>query len=135
MAGWIADYPEESAFIPLQFACGAVGNFTGFCDPELDRRMVDVQELQLSDPSAATAAWADIEREIIDQAPVVPLVNVPIVQVVSERVGNYQAHPQWSVLVDQLLGPLTSIRPGRGMFHSRAGWVLHERQQLERQHH
>lgn len=102
LAGWFADYPEESGFLPLQFGCGAGGNFSGFCDPEIDRKMERAQRLQLTDRARARALWVEVEREVVDQAPVVPLVNIPIVQVVSERVGNYQAHPQWIVLVDQL---------------------------------
>jgi peptide/nickel transport system substrate-binding protein len=40
--------------------------------------------------------------EIVAQAPVVPTYNRSNVDFVSERVGNYQYHPQWGVLLDQL---------------------------------
>jgi hypothetical protein len=32
----------------------------------------------------------------------VPLVNQHVVGFVSERVGNYQLHPHWLTLLDQL---------------------------------
>jgi ABC-type transport system substrate-binding protein len=46
--------------------------------------------------------WAQNDRRIVDQAPWVPLYNTRSADFVSERVGNYQHHPQWGVLVDQL---------------------------------
>lgn len=38
----------------------------------------------------------------MDEAAAVPLVNQRVVGFVSERVGNYQLHPQWLTLLDQL---------------------------------
>lgn len=50
----------------------------------------------------AGALWSRIDREIVDQAPIVPLVNPKQVSFLSERVGNYQYSPQSGVLLDQL---------------------------------
>ena len=58
--------------------------------------------LQLDDPAAAGALWAEIDRAIVDQAPYLWLVNQIAVEFVSERVGNYQSSPQWGVLLNQL---------------------------------
>jgi len=46
--------------------------------------------------------WADIDWEIVDQAPWVPLYNRRALVVLSVRVGNYQFHPLWELLIDQL---------------------------------
>jgi ABC-type transport system substrate-binding protein len=43
-----------------------------------------------------------IDRELSDQAPWVPLVNLKAVDIVSKRVGNYQNSPSSGVLIDQL---------------------------------
>jgi peptide/nickel transport system substrate-binding protein len=102
LAAWFSDYPKESGFIPVQFECQGAANLIGFCDPELDRNMERARQLEVTDPAGARALWIQVERRIVDQAPVVPLFNLPIVHLVSERVGNYQAHPQWTVLIDQL---------------------------------
>jgi hypothetical protein len=55
-----------------------------------------------SDPAAATTRWAAIDRELTDQAPWVPLYNPRDLALLSARVGNYQYHPYWSLLIDQL---------------------------------
>ena len=58
--------------------------------------------LQAQDPPAATLLWQRIEREILDQAPMVPTSNRRNIDFLSKRVGNYEYNPQWSVLYDQL---------------------------------
>ena len=59
-------------------------------------------KLQESDPAAANRLWADIDREFVDTAAWVPLYNAYGADLVSERVGNYQYHPQWGALVSQM---------------------------------
>jgi ABC-type transport system substrate-binding protein len=58
--------------------------------------------LQLVDPAASGALWAEIDHEIVDQAPYLWLFNQTAVEFVSERVGNYQWSPQWSALLNQI---------------------------------
>jgi hypothetical protein len=43
-----------------------------------------------------------IDRELVAEAPWVPLYNPRDPTVLSARVGNYQFHPYWSLLIDQL---------------------------------
>ena len=43
-----------------------------------------------TDPGAALRAWTSINREVTDQAPLVPVSNDVNWWVTSERVGNYQ---------------------------------------------
>jgi peptide/nickel transport system substrate-binding protein len=58
--------------------------------------------LQAQDPSAANVLWQRIERKILAEAPMVPTSNRRSVDFVGARVGNYEYHPQWGVLLDQL---------------------------------
>jgi peptide/nickel transport system substrate-binding protein len=46
--------------------------------------------------------WQRVERSLLELAPMVPTYNRQNVDLVSERVGNYQYHPQWGPLLDQL---------------------------------
>ena len=46
--------------------------------------------------------WAAIDRDIVDQAPWVPLYNPRVLTVLATSVGNYQFHPYWDLLLDQL---------------------------------
>jgi len=45
--------------------------------------------------------WA-ADHELTSQAPWVPLYNPRSLTVLSTRVGNYQYHPYWYLLIDQL---------------------------------
>lgn len=46
--------------------------------------------------------WAQLDRELVEQAPVVPLFTLRLPYLVSKRVGNWQYHPYLDVLLDQL---------------------------------
>ena len=58
---------------------------------------------QQSDPISSRALWQQVDREITDAAPWVPLMASKDVHFVSTRVGNYQFSPDGMGLVfDQL---------------------------------
>ena len=101
-----ADYPAASNFITQMFRCDGTYSpsaaSAGFCDPKIDAMIDRATRLQLGDPAAAGALWADVERAIVDQAPYVWLENGIGVEFVSERVGNYQWSLQWGSLLNQL---------------------------------
>jgi peptide/nickel transport system substrate-binding protein len=100
--GWGSDYPAESGFLSPLFTCGSGSNIAHFCDRGIERRMEEATRLQLVDPLAAHDLWESIERDIVDLAPWVPLVNPPSATLVSKRLGNYQVNPQWGPLIDQM---------------------------------
>jgi hypothetical protein len=58
--------------------------------------------LQLRDPAAAAAAWAQVDRTITDQALWVPTVQLNDQDFVSARLRHYQAHPVWGFMADQV---------------------------------
>ncbi len=99
---WTADYASESGFIAPTFACDGASNDTGFCDPAIDKRMEAATRLRATDPAGASDLWSKIEHDLVDQAPWVPLGTRYWVNLVSQRLGNYQASPQWGPLVDQM---------------------------------
>ena len=57
---------------------------------------------QVTDPAAATALWADIDRRLTWQAPWLFLYNNRQADFVSERVGNFQYNLQYGILLDQM---------------------------------
>jgi peptide/nickel transport system substrate-binding protein len=75
---------------------------SAFCDREIDAQMERAAALQAEDPSATNVLWQRIEREILAQAPMVPTSNRRSVDFVAARVGHYEYHPQWGVLLDRL---------------------------------
>jgi YVTN family beta-propeller protein len=98
---FVADYPAASDFLQIVFSCAATEWPTPFCDPTSDRLMKRAQRLQAAG-RPSDAAWAQAERRIVNQAPVVPLTNLKSVSLVSRRVGNFQYSQQAGVLYDQL---------------------------------
>jgi len=48
------------------------------------------------------ALWRNVYRELDAAAPAVPLVNRRTMTLVSKRVSNYQHHPLWTTLLEQL---------------------------------
>ena len=109
-SGWGSDFPSESAFIGAQFACSSFvpaspdrnQDPSEFCNRSIDRQLDHAGAVQAQDPPAARALWQRIEREILALAPIVPMYNRQDVDLLSKRVGNYQFHPQWGTLIDQL---------------------------------
>jgi hypothetical protein len=57
---------------------------------------------QLRDPAVAGKLWNRIDHELVDRAPWVPLYNPRTAIALGTRVGNYEYHPFWKVLLDQL---------------------------------
>jgi peptide/nickel transport system substrate-binding protein len=100
--GWVTDYPAESGYIVPTLTCDSTSNDSHFCDPGIDMRMDEAARLQITDPPTAHELWSSIEHDIVDLAPWVPLANRSWVNLVSERLGNFQLHPQWGPLVDQM---------------------------------
>src|SRR5215208_3570748 len=66
----------------------ACSNSPYSCDPAVDRKLRETLELQTRKPQAANEAWARLERELIDQAIVVPVISPKKTDFVSKRVGN-----------------------------------------------
>jgi ABC-type transport system substrate-binding protein/streptogramin lyase len=105
-AGFQADYPSPVDWFPLLVACappaGLSQNALKTCVPSLDAKMKRAEAEQASDPQAAATLWSEIDRDVVDQALLVPLFNFQQVDFVSHRVGNYEYNPKSGVLFDQI---------------------------------
>jgi ABC-type transport system substrate-binding protein/DNA-binding SARP family transcriptional activator/streptogramin lyase len=106
---WYQDYPAPSDFIrPLltcqSFVPDSPGNLNAaeFCNQRIDVQAERALALQPGAPNTAEALWTRIDREIVGQAPWVPVYNPRSLVMLSARTGNYQFDPYWSVLIDQL---------------------------------
>ena len=104
--GWAADYPAASNFFIGLLSCSTAGessvNLSGFCSRELDAKVKRAGVLQAQDQNAAAKLWAEVDREATNLAPFVPTYTPRNVDLVSKRVGNYQNHPLFGILLDQL---------------------------------
>ena len=106
--GWSADYPSADDFIgKLTCAYFVPGNGVAttdtseLCDPGLDRQIVRAAAQQATNPAAAAALWARLNRQLTDLAIWVPTVVPNELDFLSSRVRNYQYNPVWGALVDQ----------------------------------
>ena len=77
-------------------------NLAEFCHKSIDAQIRHAYALEAGDPAAANELWSRIDRELVDQAPWVPLYNERALTALSNRVGNYRYHPFWNVVLDQL---------------------------------
>jgi peptide/nickel transport system substrate-binding protein len=98
---WFSGYPAASEYLG-QYRCGAGFNVTGYCEPAIDRRIDAAQSLQTSDPGSASRAWSEIEHDLVDAVPLVPVLNPISTFVVSKRAGNVQISPALGMLLSQI---------------------------------
>jgi YVTN family beta-propeller protein len=101
-AAWFADYPSAYDFFGLWFACRGAFSSPFFCDHRIDQQIRHAASLEETNPQHAASLWAAIDRELVDQAAWLPLVNRRQIEFVSARVHNYQHNPFWGVVASQL---------------------------------
>ena len=108
-AWWGVDYVTPSNFVTPVLSCGSASgtpsstlNRGGFCDARADDLAKRAQSLQSTDPGASRQLWARVDRMLTNDAPWVPGPATRFVTLVSSRVGNYQSHPVFGPLIDQL---------------------------------
>ena len=77
-------------------------NLSRLCDPDLDHRLRRALSLRATDIYAASRAFATLDRDLTDLAPLIPFSNAGGVLLVSERVGNVQVNPHAGILLSQL---------------------------------
>ena len=97
VAGWGADYPSANNIFSENFTCESYTgnpntnyNYAGFCDRRIDAQIARARAVQVSNPSAASALWAAIDREVTNDAPWVPMKAALSADFVSHRTGNYR---------------------------------------------
>ena len=74
-------------------------NLARFCDRRLESR---IEAALAARGPRADALWRGVYRDLEAAAPAIPLVNRRAITLVSKRVGNYQQHPLWTTLLEQL---------------------------------
>jgi peptide/nickel transport system substrate-binding protein len=103
--GWAADIPSPTDFT-TPFTCAnhrprspANVNLSQYCDDRFERR---IDAARSARGAEADARWHRAYRYLARSAPAAPLVNRRGAVLTSERLGNYQHHPLFGVLLDQV---------------------------------
>jgi peptide/nickel transport system substrate-binding protein len=91
-------------FFETWAACNSAAAHGWACDPAVDRTIQKDAALEASDPRAADARWAKLDRELMKRSDWLPLVNQQAVDFVSARVAGYEYNPEpgLRVVADQL---------------------------------
>jgi peptide/nickel transport system substrate-binding protein len=105
---WYQDYPAASDFLDILLGCGSIHpnsnsspNIAQFCDKSIQAKMDQASNTGITDPAAANKIWAQVDKEVTDQAPWVSMYNPKYIDFVSSRVKGYQFSPQWFMLIAQ----------------------------------
>jgi peptide/nickel transport system substrate-binding protein len=106
---WNQDYPGPADFITTLLTCSAFQpanannlNDAEFCSPKIDAEIRHATALEASDAGAASQAWSVIDRRLTDRAPWLAMYNPRLNIATSSRPGNFQYHPFYGLLLDQL---------------------------------
>jgi peptide/nickel transport system substrate-binding protein len=98
-SGWTADYPAPSNFFVGVLACVQLKLV---CNHALDRRMQQLSALATHDPQRASEGWATFDQDVTSRAFIIPIASSRVIDFVSKRVGNFQYHPVFGLLLDQV---------------------------------
>ncbi len=106
LSGWGADYPAASNYIAPLATCPqnttSNVNYSGYCNGAFDAGVAAASRLQVSDPGAASSAWAALDRAAVLAAADIPLFGESRRFLVGRRAGNVLVNPQYGLLVGQL---------------------------------
>jgi len=105
---WYQDYPAASDFLVILLGCGSFHpnsnsspNIAEFCDKKIEAKMDQAGKQGITDPEGANKLWAQIDKDVTDQAPWVSMFNPKYIDVLSNRVKGYTFSPQWYFLLGQ----------------------------------
>lgn len=88
---WQPDFPSPNGNIQPLFASGEIGNggynLARYSNPDVDAMIVDAQATV--DPAEAGRKWAAVDRRIMQDAPVVPLIYSRNSFLHGSKVGNF----------------------------------------------
>lgn len=106
---WYQDFPAAMDFLYILLGCESFTpgsdssiNMAGYCNKDINKRMIAAMELAVTDEAAANKEWGAIDKAIMDEAPVAVAFTPKQVDFLSKRVKNYNFSKQFYMLVSQL---------------------------------
>lgn len=91
---WVADYADEENFMSLFYSKNFTPqgvNFFHFKNAEFDRAYEQVQKE--NDPAKKTELYQQMDRLIVEEAPVIPLYYDEVVRLVNHRIKGFNTNP------------------------------------------
>lgn len=109
LSQWYQDFPAAMDFLYILLGCESFTpgsdssiNMAGYCNKDINARMIAAMELSVTDEAAADKEWGAIDQAIMDEAPVAVAFTPKQVDFLSKRVKNYNFSKQFYMLVSQL---------------------------------
>jgi ABC-type transport system substrate-binding protein/DNA-binding SARP family transcriptional activator len=99
--GWVADYLTPGTFYGFVADCEK-SNPSHYCNPTIQARATEARTLARTDPAAALAAWAQVDRMLVDDAAMIPTHSLNGTVLVSPSVGNVIMRPGYGPILHQL---------------------------------
>jgi peptide/nickel transport system substrate-binding protein len=95
--GWFQDYPDPSDFMEPTLTCATAvqggANAALYCNKAVDDLLTAAHGM--TDASARLAAYQDIQKKIMADAPWAPFRHQEFYTIVGKRVGGFAIDPQW----------------------------------------
>ena len=95
--GWFQDYPDPSDFMEPTLTCATAvqgaANAALYCNKAVDDLLAAAHGM--TDASARLAAYQEIQKKIMADAPWAPFRHQEFVTIASKRVGGFAIDPQW----------------------------------------
>jgi oligopeptide transport system substrate-binding protein len=89
--GWCADYPDPENFLDLLFHSGSEYNVAGYSNGEVDALLEEARTT--TDPQARLAIYQEVERLLMEDYAVIPLMRDESYVLVNPRVEGFVLTP------------------------------------------
>ena len=99
--GWVADYPSPADFYYYETSC-AQPNSARYCNRAIEAKAGHALSLTRSDPAASLEEWAAVDRMLVDDAAVMPVLSSVGTVLASPTLGNVVLQPGAGPLLDQV---------------------------------
>ncbi|CAA7602165.1 Solute-binding protein family 5 domain [Acididesulfobacillus acetoxydans] len=105
--GWMQDYPDPDDFLNILFNSNQIpsNNNVGYSNPAVDKQLN--QLASVTDLQKAIPGYQAVEKQILDDAAIVPLYHDKEAYLIQPWVHNSQLHPvypyfyYWTMWIDQ----------------------------------
>jgi len=103
ITGWCPDWPSGATFLPPLFdgrniVAKGNSNLAQLNDPKVNAKIDEIA--QIKDVTAANAAYGELDKQIMELAPVVPLLYEKVVTVVGSNIAGAYLHDGYSGGID-----------------------------------
>jgi oligopeptide transport system substrate-binding protein len=98
--GWMADYPIMDNFLYSLFSTENENNYSSYSNPDVDQALLDARST--ADTASRLAKYQEIERQIGEAAPIIPVLNSAHHHVASDRVRGLVLAPDLLLDLDKV---------------------------------